>query len=176
MVDLETLDTSANTVVTSIGIVEFDKNEVRQAFEVHIDIQNQLEFFDRTVSASTMLWWLEQSGTARGALIKGQANAVPLGEALNQVSKFIQHTKENQAILWGNGAAFDNAKLEELYIANKSDAPWKFWNDRCYRTLKATYPNIKADRAGTHHKAVDDAYTQAMHLIEINKQAGGIYL
>jgi inhibitor of KinA sporulation pathway (predicted exonuclease) len=45
-------------------------------------------------------------------------------------------------------------------------APWKFYNDRCYRTLKAMYPHIKMPkRTGTHHNALDDAISQVNHLI-----------
>jgi exodeoxyribonuclease VIII len=43
--------------------------------------------------------------------------------------------------------------------------PWRHWNDRCYRTVKSLYPDVKLERVGTHHNAVDDAESQARHLI-----------
>lgn len=46
------------------------------------------------------------------------------------------------------------------------EQPWAFWNDRCYRTLKAR-SELKIARTGTHHNALDDAKSQALHLITI---------
>jgi len=72
-------------------------------------------------------------------------------------------------VVWGNGASFDNAILANAYHKTHLDLPWQYYNNRCYRTIKNCYPNIKLSRAGTLHKALDDAKSQAMHLIEIFK-------
>lgn len=45
--------------------------------------------------------------------------------------------------------------------------PWPHWNDRCYRTLKAMRPDVKMERTGTHHNAVDDATSQARHALAL---------
>jgi exodeoxyribonuclease VIII len=47
---------------------------------------------------------------------------------------------------------------------------WEFWKDRCYRTIKNCYPDVPFDRRGTHHNALDDARSQALHLIAINEK------
>jgi inhibitor of KinA sporulation pathway (predicted exonuclease) len=44
---------------------------------------------------------------------------------------------------------------------------YKFWNERCYRTVKNQYPDVKLTRTGTYHNALDDARTQAEHLVQI---------
>jgi exodeoxyribonuclease VIII len=49
--------------------------------------------------------------------------------------------------------------------------PWQFWNSRCYRTVKSLYPDNKLKRSGTYHNAVDDAESQARHLIELLAKA-----
>ena len=68
-------------------------------------------------------------------------------------------------LLSRNGAAFDNVILASAYRRNGTRQPWQFLNDRCYRTMKAQYPAVKMQRNGTHHNAVDDAESQARHLI-----------
>ena len=66
--------------------------------------------------------------------------------------------------VWGNGATFDNVILSNAYKAAGMEQPWKFWDDRCYRTVKGLLPDIKIERLGTHHNAVYDAMSQARHL------------
>jgi hypothetical protein len=34
------------------------------------------------------------------------------------------------------------------------------------------FPNVPMERSGTHHNALDDAISQAKHLIEISKAHG----
>ena len=46
--------------------------------------------------------------------------------------------------------------------------PWNFYDERCYRTLKSLFPQLKAaDTRGTKHNALEDARYQAEHLIKI---------
>ena len=69
--------------------------------------------------------------------------------------------------MWGNGATFDNVILRSSYKAIGQEAPWKFYDDRCYRTLKslANIPMVQIDEA-TPHFALDDARVQAQHVTE----------
>lgn len=73
--------------------------------------------------------------------------------------------------VWGNGAAFDNVILRRAYERTSREsmkAPWPHWNDRCYRTIKGLYGHqVKIERTGTHHHALDDAASQARHLIRM---------
>jgi exodeoxyribonuclease VIII len=50
---------------------------------------------------------------------------------------------------------------------------WEFWKDKCYRTVKGMYPDVKMERSGTHHNALDDAFYQTLHLIAINEVSNG---
>jgi len=73
--------------------------------------------------------------------------------------------------VWGNGASFDNVILSEAYRRIGSEAPWPFWKDRCYRTVKSMAV-VPMSRTGTHHNAIDDARDQALHLMTINDEWG----
>lgn len=164
MIDIETLDTRASAVILSIGAVKFDPNKqgvILEGFHEHIDIDSCLKA-GRTVSGSTVLWWLEQENDARNRIV--DANRISLHDALAKLSTFIGPNDR----VWGNGAAFDNAVLTAAYDAVGLPAPWKFWNDRCYRTMKSLYSNVPQPAfAGVAHDALDDAVKQALHLQDI---------
>jgi len=100
----------------------------------------------------------------------GNENAPTISEALGDFSRFCW---ENQVSgMWGNGATFDNVIMSNAYKLTGLEQPWKFWYDRCYRTIKSLYPQAQLKRVGTHHNAVDDAESQALHLIDICKTYG----
>ena len=57
--------------------------------------------------------------------------------------------------------------LEAAFKAVKRPVPWKWSMNRCYRTVKNLFPDVKMERSGTHHNALDDARDQARHLMRI---------
>jgi hypothetical protein len=157
MVDLETLGNGSNAVIISIGAVEFDPDTdtLGNEFYVLVDPQSCVDT-GLKMDVGTVLWWMKQSDQARSAFNrKGYA----LAEALRLFSEWYPAG----APLWGNGATFDNVIMTNAYKACGMEQPWKFWDDRCYRTLKNLLPGISLDRKGTHHNALDDAKTQALH-------------
>ena len=166
MIDLEAMDTGPNAAIIAIGAVMFSDNVTGETFYRSVDLASSMEF-GGTVSASTVMWWLEQSDEARQALTSG--GAIHILTALYDLLKWLedQCSDSNQLEVWGNGAAFDNVVLASAYDRSNWDRPWKFYNDRCYRTVKAMYPDIPVERYGTAHNALDDAITQALHLIKI---------
>jgi hypothetical protein len=91
-------------------------------------------------------------------------SGIHIGVALTLFSHWVDSPV---AEIWGNGASFDNAILAEAYDCARIDRPWKYWNDRCYRTMKNQFPLVPFRRSGTHHNALDDARSQAEHLMEI---------
>ena len=68
MIDLETLDTSPTAVVLSLGAVAFDPYTHAHGATFYVEFTNFLEQqtgVGRTISPSTMLWWMQQNATAR---------------------------------------------------------------------------------------------------------------
>lgn len=163
MLDLETMGNSAQAPIIAIGAVEFDANGLGHTFYEVVDLESSMRL-GLHPDASTIMWWMQQSDEARAAF---KRPGVQLVEALTNFANWLAPNVE----LWGNGAAFDNAILSSSYRAANLMQPWKFWNDRCYRTVKAMYPQIKLERVGTYHNALDDAKSQAEHLIQIWKAA-----
>lgn len=163
MLDLETMGNNSNSVIIAIGAVAFDEDGVYDKFYVNVNMQTCLDV-GMKVDGSTVEWWLTQSEDARDSLLK---NRISIQSALSSFSKWYEDTNAEE--LWGNGAMFDNTILGNAYKSCRMQIPWKFWNDRCYRTVKNMYPLVELERVGTHHNAVDDAETQALHLIKILK-------
>ena len=74
--------------------------------------------------------------------------------------------------VWGNGSTFDNVILKSAFAACQIETPWEFWNDKCYRTVKAQAKEIKLQRLGTYHNALDDAISQTKHMQAIVDHLG----
>ena len=163
MLDLETMGNTPNAAIIAIGAVKFNKDCVLpDKFYRVVDLESSVRLGGK-IDSSTVLWWMQQDQAARDAFKQE-------GEHILQVlADFTEWLDCDNAEVWGNGVAFDNVILASAYRNAHLQVPWKFWNDRCYRTMKSLYPNVKMDRVGTHHNAVNDAESQALHLIEIFK-------
>lgn len=169
MIDLEALGTSADSKILSIGAVVFDANgAVLQTLYRVINLDSQRE---RTMSHDTLVWWFQQTEAARQAITLAAPHA--LRDSLVMLANILGQHKDIK--MWSNGADFDLPMLQHAYGAFGLSTPWKFWNNRCFRTVKGIHKDIKApERAGTHHNALDDAKHQMQHLMSIHRARGGI--
>ncbi len=158
MVDLETMATHPNAAIVAIGAVRFT-DELKDTFYQVVDLQSCIRA-GLDVNGDTVNWWLLQEDAARQAIT---APGIGLTQALNLFAIWLG----KDAVIWGNGASFDNAILANAYHKTDIDLPWKYYNNRCYRTVKNFYPSIKLTRMGTLHNALDDSVSQAVHLIDI---------
>lgn len=167
MIDLETMDTRPSAAITAIGGAVFDlERGVYETFYERVELSTN---FDRTMSPDTIKWWLKQSDAARAEM--ADDHALPLIDVLTRLKDFFQ--KHGVTHVWGNGASFDNIILSESYLAAFwPEAPWKFYNDRCYRTMKALFPAVPRVKPIIPHHAMHDAVAQAQHLVNILKFAG----
>lgn len=162
MVDLETMGNTKQAAIIAIGAVKFDREGLGETFYRKVSLQSSVEA-GLEMDPSTVLWWLRQDDDARLPMSE-EDNNYSLASALQDFSSFV---KEDDKV-WGNGADFDNAILSSAYNCCKLPLPWKFWNNRCYRTLKNMFPSVqKPDLEGTKHNALYDAMLQGLHLIAI---------
>lgn len=171
MLDLETMGTGSNAAIVAIGAIIFTKDdiEVCNTFYSVISLKSTAAG-GGLIDASTVEWWMNQSDEARSALFGKNIFKNDLIDVLYQFQCFVKDNGGKNLRMWGNGSDFDNVILSNAYKANGSDIPWNWFNNRCYRTIKNTFKDIKLDRVGTHHNALDDAESQARHLIEIANQ------
>lgn len=162
MCDLETRGKRPGCVVLSLGACMFDADGVGETFYTVFSHADQAEL-GAHADPDTTAWWLQQSAEARQVL--DAANVAPHGATITGLVNFSEWWKRQGAqFVWGNGAAFDDPILTETFRLFGMTPPWKFWDSRCHRTLRALFPQIKAPSfEGTKHRADADAAHQALH-------------
>jgi len=194
MVDIETLDNTSTSLILSIGACVFDENGVGTGHFYTTVNAASCHKIGLTVSNDTVEWWMRQSEDARNAvfgeehmdvlraIVDGTMDvAAALGELTPGGMSIADAAAElaawwpAKATFWGNGATFDNVIVAEAYRRLGVRRPWHFTADRCYRTMRASFPQVKADdRGGTYHNALDDALYQAAHMAKILKHIKGV--
>lgn len=167
MIDLETMGQGPDAAIVAIGAVAFDitSREIGPTYYHRITLESAMSMGGKA-DASTIIWWLQQSDEARHEITRPDGQ-VDLPIALQSFSRFMAENAEPEAEVYGCGSDFDNVILATAYQRAGLDRPWKWWRNRCYRTIKSMHRDVKIERIGTHHNALSDAYSQAQHLIAI---------
>lgn len=163
MMDIETLSTSSNAIVTTISAVEFDliTGEMGKEFEVALDTKEQL---DRggVLDASTVVWWLNQEEEAILSMLKVPKKS--LNSALLSFNDWLNGLEcpNKDLKLWGNGVGFDNVIVRNLYRNSGIEFVLPYWCDNDVRTL-VTLGNIDTRNfkfEGIKHYGIDDCKHQ----------------
>lgn len=158
MIDIETMGNTANAAIISIGAVYFDEKQTGAEFYKRVSLESSV-MAGLEMDASTVLWWLKQSDAARKEF---EAKGDPIFLVLKKLSEFI----EPDCFIWGNGASFDNVIVANAYTKCNMKTPWKFYNNRCFRTLKNLVPNVAILKNEIKHNALEDAKWQANYAIK----------
>lgn len=163
MFDIETLGTKRNSAVLSVGAVLFNQHEIVSQFYVNIDLGSNLKNA-RAIDSDTFYWWMQQASEAQQALLKDRKS---VDGACRSLLEWISANAEMKTLkVWGNGATFDNVIMRDMLQAQGygDDMLWRFWNERCYRTIIADsgFPKIAPTVA---HNAMDDAIAQTETLL-----------
>lgn len=185
MVDLETLNNNSTAPIVSLGACMFwheGKPRIAAGEKVEgIYMVCDYKWYDLPafkslfpMSMDTVFWWLRQDKKAQQALTEAETT-YELPQVLDAFARWLYDVsggKPDRVCLWGNGASFDNVVLANAYKTLGIEPPWKFWNDRCHRTIKNLYPNVQAPllSAEDKHNAFNDAVNQATHLLLIQQQ------
>ena len=146
MVDIETMGTSPDAVILSIGLVRFTEAD-----------------------GETISWWLTQPEHARRALRGLQRREDGHGglleaDALKDFCRSVMQTADIGGF-WANGIDFDLVILRAALARHKLPLPWPYWLQRDYRTLRRMMPHVPTpprDEA-LKHSALADAMHQAAH-------------
>lgn len=166
MIDIESLDTSPNCVILTIGAVLFDPKGmgILERLELRPAIEEQTEIHNRIINEDTIRWWSGQSAEAMEEAM-GDWGRIPFKECMEQLYKF----SWNRRAVWSNGASFDVVAMESAFKQTLTDRPnpipWPYYTVRDTRTL---YENAgvslkdKKYNTKTTHKAVEDAEHQAL--------------
>lgn len=172
MFDVETMATAPDAVILSLGAQAFDEHahlsgqpHLGPALYSVLEIEGQ-RAGGRRVDPETMLWWSQQSEGARAVL--DEPTREPVRLALERLAAFVQDCTigRDHYRPWGNGASFDLTLLEDLHRWAGKRLPWKYHNQRCFRTLKSVFEEDyqRAQEAVgriQYHNAADDARWQS---------------
>ena len=164
MLDLETFGTDDNAVIVAIGAVlfDFENDQVFETWYQVVDARSCVAV-GLTMTPETVLWWLKQSDDARSMFA---TQGMDIKTSLKLFDAWI---KEHDPVgVWGNGSDFDNVLIKNAYKAVGKPLPWKYYKNRCFRTMKDLF-KVEVKRDGIHHNAMHDAVHQMKHLKEINK-------
>ena len=163
MIDLETLSTDPRAVVLSLGAVVFNHEDIHNTLYLELDIREQMEVYKRHVSADTLAWWMKQSSAAR--TVFSPQHPVLMHDAISQMIDMLSAVEWGGIHVWSNGGSFDIPIIHTMCTDTGVKLPWQYFNERCYRTLKNAFPNVKAvPMEGVEHNALNDALYQALHL------------
>lgn len=173
MLDLEAMGTSSDAAIVAIGAVEIDfytDSTVRE-FYMPVRLSSSVASGGK-MDPDTVVWWLGQEEAARKEVTREDSAEICV--ALQAFSRWVAGVTAStgHALVWGNGADFDNVILRTAYRRYGLDAPWDTHrHNRCYRTVKSLCPDIPPPEfVGTRHNALSDAVYQAQHLIAIMKR------
>lgn len=166
MIDIETLSTSSNAVIMSIGAVVFSPSEktLGDRFYSVISVDSSLKA-GMEVDKSTLDWWMKQSQEAMKVLVEAKKTKKTLEDVLLEFSCWWK--KNDCEYIWAKGASFDFPILTNSYEAIGKSKPWKYYNEYCFRTLANLYPEIEHVFSGVAHNALDDSVEQAEHAFDI---------
>ncbi len=169
--DMETLALDNCAVITEVGIVvatlvrntESGLVELADPANHHIRF-NALDQIarGRVMSPETWVFHLKHSGVvglhdqiSQGLLLDEQGTRISLS--------LIQNIMMLVSEIWINGCSFDPVVLSTLSQAYEfktrfaMDRLWSHSKERDVRTINRTIPGLDASKAGSSHRALDDA-------------------
>jgi len=165
MLDIETLGTTPDAVILTIGAQSFDPltssfGDVNFYKRINTETQENRKIDDPTVE-----WWAKQSSEAQEEAF-GDEDRVELSDALDELGKLIWKSKR----IWANGISFDMSILEHAYKSLNILPPWQYYNVLDARTIYKLNPDN--ERLGNSHHALEDCILQIDLLQRTLKKLG----
>ena len=168
MIDLETLSTTPDAVILTVGGVKFDPTTQMQPYNhlyFRLDVDSQTAM-GRNVQQNTLDWWAKQpTEIAEEAL--GEKDRISIEDACQKINKF----GVGVDVFWCQGPLFDYAILQNLYAQLGKPLPWAYWQIRDSRTLFSLVPRETEKRQGLHN-ALEDCKFQAKKVQKVYRQLG----
>ena len=167
-IDIETLGTSPDTVVLTIGGIKFDPMEddgLHSQFYYRLNADEQIEM-GRTVDEKTLEWWEKQPEEIRKEALE-TTDRVSTEQSLKALNKWLVGVDK----IWCQGPVFDIGILENLYKQIGLHHNWPFYIIRDSRTLFSLMdkdPRKEIDFAA--HNALADAIVQSLCIQKVYKK------
>lgn len=167
MVDIETLATTPNSVVITIGAIRFDPfADDRESFEGDTILMDT--FYRRIdpesfnwpsahIDDNTLAWWAKQSPEVQFEAFTDD-DRHPIQEVMRDFHRWCG----GYNTMWANGPAFDIVILEEVCKQLHRGYPWQYWQVKDTRTV---YGLVEHERPNPRlHHAAWDCWSQIVAL------------
>jgi 3' exoribonuclease, RNase T-like len=165
MLDLETMDTSPDATVLTLGAVHFNPwgngYGDKIYFRINIDDQDAL---GRKVDQGALDWWAKQDPAIMEEAFSPN-DRIPFVEAIDKFHKFAWGCDA----FWSHGATFDLIIIENIYRQLGKPIPWQFWQLRDTRTLFDLGYDPEMPK-GNLHNALEDAIRQSVGVQNIYRK------
>ena len=166
MIDLETMATSPDAQVLTIGCIKFDPfNEAPMHSELYmrVDIEEQ-DKLDRLIDDSTLTWWGRQSSAAQNEAFSDD-DRVDVRTALRALKKWYVGCNG----IWQQGF-MDTTIMEHMCNQMGEPVPWPHWDVGDSRQFLKRMPyDLRKDESYLEHHALEDAKAQANALRKVFK-------
>lgn len=186
MIDLETFGLPPDGLMISIGAVKFrpQSMEIMDRFHVAVDPDHVLtRRLARDIDPGTVQWWLA-NGRSGAREAWNAMTKLDLPTALTGFIEWFAWSPPSADVradppsgqsmpVWGNAVTFDVVMMKRTIEAANLTVPWKFYDERCHRTLKTMCPKEIGDAAwdqAGRMMAVDDT-TAHVALVDAERQA-----
>ncbi len=156
MIDLETLATTPDAAILTIGACKFDpkSKDIESTFYERIKLDTQ-ENYNRVINEDTLAWWAKQDKQIQEDAFSEGEDRIDLLEAMKKLYTFGLGTTH----VWSHGSIFDVVIVENVCKSVQQAVTWKFWEVRDTRTL-FELSDISVRIEGKHN-ALTDAVAQA---------------
>lgn len=159
--DIETLGTSVDSVILSVGAIAFDPKDgsLYDHFYMNVDIWSALDA-GLTIDDETLaVWRTPEFLEARLALHSNQRS---IRHVLEKFAEWLNGPVNVQHV-WAKPPQFDCALLGAAYKRLGMSVPWNHRAPRCLRTLLdvSEFDEKTIPFEGVKHHALDDARHQA---------------
>ena len=167
MVDLETLATTPNAAILSIGAVTFDPNSsnIYDDFYYRVELES-FDGLDSFIDDGTIEWWSKQDKDAQEEAFNPEGR-VDIRQVIDDFYKFCMGSTH----FWSHGSTFDIIILEHYFRQLGKPYPWSFWQVRDTRTLFDLGYDPEMPQTNKHH-ALEDAVRQAVGVQNMFKKLG----
>jgi len=164
MIDLETLATTPNAAILTIGACKFDPRgrDVHSTYYERIVLETQ-EDYGRVINEDTLTWWSQQDPQIQEDAFGEGTDRIDLKDAMKKLYTFGLGTTN----VWSHGSVFDVVIIEDICRTFQQAVTWKFWEVRDTRTL-FDFADVSVRIEGKHN-ALTDAVAQA-HAVQQSYQ------
>ncbi len=161
MIDFETLATTPDAAIASLGYTVFDHSGIIESGGWVVNLTSTI-MLGGVVDPETVKWWQKQDEQAQENITNG---GVPIGQVMSDLQ--IKWDERGCDFIWSHGAIFDIVIAEHYFRKTDVSIPWKYSAARDTRTLFdiATTVGWEKPVRETAHVAEQDAIDQTEDLL-----------